>query len=78
MKFDDFLAQSHVYPIPWAWAIKFSIPENNNFSTIWRHTIRSTKAEVLVELRRIRAQGWLRDDGVMEVVRVQFTIDELV
>ena len=76
MKFDDFLAQGHAWPKPWAWGLEFTVTPTDGtkpWKTIWRHSIYSTKAEVEALKREIKAQGWLRPDGKLRVVRVYFT-----
>lgn len=74
MRFDDFLAQAHCWPVPWAWGVEITITEEGKppWSTIWRHTICSTKAEADQLRRETNAAGWLREDARLRTVKVYF------
>ena len=78
MRFDDFLAQGHATPEPWAWGVQITIPkeggDGKDFVTVWRHSISSTKAEAEQFKRETIAAGWLRSDARLRVVKVVFDI----
>lgn len=79
MRFDDFLAQAHANPVPWAWAVRISVnPDDDGkpWSAVWRHSIHSTKAEVEQWLRD-HDHSWLREDARLDVVKIRFVVEQI-